>query len=185
MAAKLALPFPLLADETAAVASAWGVYDESAKIARAAMYVVGRDLTIPFRYVGHDFADRPPLSELFTALDSVSERERGPLTRAVSAPGPREPRDSGKRPMPFADLAPYFRGAHYAVAAFASRVDDRTVKLEAERYHAMLAEFQKHVAATARLAREQPGEAATTLIDAPVGGTDGTPRAPLDSAERR
>jgi hypothetical protein len=52
MAAKLMLPFPLLADEAAAAAAGWGVYDESRQIARTAIFVVGRDLSIPFRYVG-------------------------------------------------------------------------------------------------------------------------------------
>jgi hypothetical protein len=157
MAAKLMLPFPLLADEAAAAAAGWGVYDESRQIARTAIFVVGRDLSIPFRYVGHDFADRPPTSALFDALDAVKGRGARSLSRAVALPGPREPRDSGKRPIPLSELAPYFRGAHYAVEALSSRTEDAAVKAEAKRYQAMLAEFQKHVAATTRLLAAERG----------------------------
>ena len=164
------LPFPLLADEAGAAAAGWGVYDESRQIARTAIFVVGRDLSIPFRYVGHDFADRPPTSALFDALDVVKEREARPLTRAVPLPGPREPRDSGKRPIPLEELAPYFRGAHFALDALSSRTEDPVLKAEAKRYQAMLAEFQKHVAATARLLSEERGDAVSAPAQLPRHG---------------
>ncbi len=160
MVEKLLLSFPLLADTTAAVADAWGVYDASAKIARPAIFVIGRDLSIPYKYVGRDFADRPPLSELFSSLEAVAEREPRPLTWSVSTPGPREPRDSGRRHLPFAELAPYLRGANFGVAALAGRTDDPGVKAEAKRYQAMLAEFLKYAAATERLLAEARQEEA-------------------------
>lgn len=154
MIKKLLLPFPLLADQTAAVASAWGVYDAGAEIARPAIFVVGPDLSIPYRYVGRDYADRPPFSELFAAIEQVADRVRRPLTRAVEFPGPRVVRDSGKRPMTLAELAPYLRGANFGVAALAARTEDPAVRSEAKRYQAMLAEFLQYVALTDRLVTE-------------------------------
>lgn len=137
--------------------SAWGVYDAPGEIARPAIFVVGPDLSIPYRYVGRDYADRPPFSELFAALDQVADRTPRPLTRSVEQPGPRAPRDSGKRPLALAEVAAYLRGANFAVAALAGRTEDAAVKSEAKRYQAMLAEFMKYVAATQRLVSERRG----------------------------
>lgn len=150
-AERLRLPFPLLADETAAVAAAWGVYDPVAQIARPAIFVVGPDLSVPLRYLGRDYADRPPFAEILVALDGLAERPARALARAVRLPGPREPRDSGKRAMPLGDLAPYLRGANFGVAALAGRSADPVVREEAQRYQEMLAEFLRHVAATERI----------------------------------
>jgi len=150
-AERLRLPFPLLADETAAVADAWGVYDPIGKIARPAIFVVGRDLSVPLRYLGRDYADRPPFAALLAALDGVAGRPPRALERAVRLPGPREPLDSGRRAMPLVELAPYLRGANFGVAALAGRTSDPVLKEEAKRYQEMLAEFLRHVAATQRI----------------------------------
>ena len=148
---RLRLPFPLLADETAAVAAAWGVYDPAAQIARPAIFVVAPDLSVPLRYLGRDYADRPPFAALLAALDGLAERRPRTMARAVRLPGPREPRDSGKRAMPLGDLAPYLRGANFGVAALAGRSADPLMREEAKRYQEMLAEFLRHVAATERI----------------------------------
>lgn len=159
MVAKLQLPFPLLTDPDAAAIAAWDVYDPvggtHGPIARPAIFVVGRDLTIQFEYVGRDFADRPPDSAVFAALDSVRDAAPRSLDRAVTGPGPR-PLDAGSaadKPMPLRDIAPYFRGASFAVQAIAGRTDDPGVKAECERFRATVGEYMKHAIATYRMLR--------------------------------
>ncbi|MBI2324835.1 MAG: redoxin domain-containing protein [Chloroflexi bacterium] len=157
MVEKLRLPFPLLSDRDAAAAVAWDVYDAvggtHGPIARPAIFVVGRDLTLPYEYVGRDFADRPPNRVVFEALDSVRDRPPRQLDRAVTAPGPR-PLDAGSpsdKPMPLRDMAPYFRGASFGVQAIAGRTEDAAVKAECERFRAMVAEFMAAAVATWRM----------------------------------
>jgi hypothetical protein len=158
MVEKLRLPFPLLSDPDAAAISGWDVYDPvggtHGPIARPAIFVVGRDLTIPYTYVGRDFADRPPDAEVIEALDAVRDATRRTLERSVITPGPR-PLDAGNpadKPMPLHDLAPYFRGADFAVQAISGRTDDPTVKAECERFRAIVGEFMKAAVATRRMA---------------------------------
>jgi peroxiredoxin len=71
MVEKLLLPFPLLSDPDGRVITEWGVYDETQRIARPAIFLVRRDRTIGYRYVGDDFADRPGDDEIFAALEGV------------------------------------------------------------------------------------------------------------------
>lgn len=157
MVEKLRLPFPLLSDLDAAATAAWDVYDPvggtHGPIARPAIFVVRRDLSIPYEYVGRDFADRPPDQVVFEALDSVTDASPRPLDRAATALGPR-PLDAGNpadKPMPLDDIAPYFRGASFAVQAIAGRTDDAAVKAECERFRAMVGEFMKAAVATWRM----------------------------------
>ena len=155
LADKLLLPFPLLADETAAASAAWEVYDAIAKSARPALFVVRADLSIPLRYVGRDYTDRPSFAAIFAALDEVRGREpRRPATSAPF-PGPREPRDGGRRAIPLAELNPYLRGANFGVAALAGRFADPALKAEAKRFQDMIAEFMRHIATTERLLAER------------------------------
>lgn len=156
MVEKLRLPFPLLSDPDAAVIAAWDVYDPvggtHGPIARPAIFVVGRDLRVPYEYVGRDFADRPPNAAIYEALDAVRDARPRALERAVSGPGPR-PVDAGNpgdRPMPFADIAPYFRGAGFGVQAISSRTDDPAVKAECDRFRAIVGEYVKAAVATRR-----------------------------------
>ena len=151
---KLDLPFPLLADERAEAASAWGVYDPKTKIALPSMFLVMPDLRVPYRYVGDDYADRPALDEVFAALDGTSAGAPVRLERAAPA-GPREPADSGKRAIPLEELPPYFRGASYAVTALSSRTSDADVKAEALRYRELVTQFLR--AATATLEAKRRG----------------------------
>ncbi len=158
LADKLLLPFPLLADETAAASLGWGIYDPTAQIARPALFVVGADLSIPLRYLGRDYADRPSFAAIFAALDEVRGREPQRLATSVPFPGPREPRDGGRRALPLAELSPYLRGANFGVAALSGRFADPELKAEAKRYQDMIAEFMRHVAATERLVAERRAE---------------------------
>lgn len=157
MVEKLRLPFPLLSDRDAAVATAWEVYDPvggtHGPIARPAIFVVGRDGSIPYEYVGRDFADRPPDSEVVRALDAVRDVAPRPIASAAAEPGPR-PLDAGNpadKPMPLSDVAPYFRGANFAVQAIAGRISDPAVTAECERFRAMVGEYIKAALATWRL----------------------------------
>ena len=154
MSEKLDLPFRLLADERATAAAAWGVYDATARIALPAMFAVMPDLTIPWAYLGDDYADRPPLDELFAALDAARRGDARPLRR-VAPLGPREPADSGKRPIPLEELPPYFRGASYAVSALASRSSDPAMKAEAARYRELVTGFLRHATATLEARRRR------------------------------
>ncbi len=159
MVEKLRLPFPLLSDPDAAAIAAWDVYDPvggtHGPIARPAIFVVGRDLRIPYDYVGRDFADRPTNAVVFDALDAVRDAPPRPLGEKVGGPGPR-PLDAGNpadKPMPLHDMAPYFRGANFAVQAIAGRTDDPTVKAECERFRAIVGDYVKHAIATRRMAQ--------------------------------
>jgi len=160
MVEKLRLPFPLLSDPDAAATLAWDVYDAvggtHGPIARPAIFVVGRDLSIPYEYVGRDFADRPPNTAIFAALDLVRDAPVRPLERSVSVPGPR-PLDAGNpagKPMPLADMPPYFRGATFGVQAISGRTDDPAVKAESDRFRAIVADYMKAAIATRRMSQQ-------------------------------
>src|SRR5205823_2972017 len=117
------------------------------------IFVVGRDLSIPFTHVARDYADRPPSSEVFAALDTVRDAPVRPLERAVTGPGPR-PLDAGNpadRPMPLDDMPPYFRGASFGVQALSGRTDDPNVKAESERFRSLMSDYVKAAVATRRL----------------------------------
>lgn len=157
MVEKLKLPFPLLSDPDAAVISAWDVYAPAGTlhgpIARPAIFVVGRDLSVPYEYVGRDFADRPPNAAIYAALEQIREAAPRALERRVGVPGPRplDSRNPADKPMPLEHLAPYFRGAHFAAEAIAGRTDSTAVKAEVERFGAMVASFAKAAAQTRRM----------------------------------
>lgn len=157
MVEKLRLPFPLLSDPDAAAIAAWDVYDPvggtHGPIARPAIFVVGRDLSIHYEYVGRDFADRPPNAVLYEALASVKDATPRALASTELAPGPR-PRDArnpADKPYVLADLPPYFRGAGFGVHAISLRTDDAAVKAECERFRALVGDYGKAATATRRL----------------------------------
>ncbi len=157
MVEKLRLPFPLLSDPDAAAIAAWDVYDPvggtHGPIARPAIFVVGRDLSIPYAYVGRDFADRPPNTAIYEALEAVREATLVPLEERVSGRGPRPPDagNPGDRPMPLEEIAPYFRGASFGVQAISLRTDDAVVKAECERLRAIVSDYIKAAIATWRM----------------------------------
>ena len=70
---KLLLPFPILSDPEGAVIREWGVLNPAEHdIAQAAIFGIRRDGTIPYSYVGTDYADRPSDDELFRGLEEVT-----------------------------------------------------------------------------------------------------------------
>lgn len=73
MIEKLLLPFALLSDEMGQVIKEYGVWDEKGEISKTALFVVGKDRQILYRYIGEDFADRPGDQELFKALEGEEE----------------------------------------------------------------------------------------------------------------
>lgn len=161
MVAKLRLPFPLLSDPDAAAIAAWDVYDPvggtHGPIARPSIFVVGRDLSVAFTYIGRDFADRPPNAAIYDALDTVRDATPRRLERAVSGPGPR-PLDAGNpadRPMPLEEMRPYFRGATFGVQALAGRTADAVVKAEADRFRAIIGDYVKAAIETWKMAQDK------------------------------
>jgi hypothetical protein len=158
MVAKLRLPFPLLSDPDAAAISAWDVYDPvggtHGPIARPAIFVVGRDLGIPYEYVGRDFADRPPNAKIYEALEVVREAAPRRLDRAVSGTGPRplNARSPADHAMPLEEMRPYFRGATFGVQAISGRTTDPAVKAECDRFRAIVADYVKAAIETWKMA---------------------------------
>ena len=157
MVEKLRLPFQLLSDPDAATIAAWEVFDPvggtHGPIARPAIFVVGRDLSIPYDYVGRDFADRPPNAALYAAIERVKDVAPRALESAALGPGPR-PRDArnlADKPMPLADIAPYFRGASFGVQAMSMRTDDAGVKAECDRFRGIVGDYVKAASATRRM----------------------------------
>jgi peroxiredoxin len=69
---KHLLPFPFLLDEDRAATKAYGVYNRLAldaiDIAKPATFVVDRNGTIRFIYVGKNQLDRAPLEQVMEAL---------------------------------------------------------------------------------------------------------------------
>ncbi len=69
MVEKLLLPFPLLSDPEGRVIKEWGVWnDADGGVAKPSIFAVRRDGSIPWKYVGNDYADRPTDDELFDSL---------------------------------------------------------------------------------------------------------------------
>ena len=149
---KLVLPFHLLADPDAAVIAAYGVYHEKEQRARPAAFVMGRDLSVAYRYVGRDFADRPLTKELLDPLDSVKDAPAKPLPRATPPTGPRDPTDTGRVPFPLEHLAPYMRGVNFALEAIAARVpEDDRLQREISTYRSIAQDYLKWALATVKL----------------------------------
>jgi peroxiredoxin len=69
--------FPFLLDEDRAVTKSYGVYQrlglDAINIARPATFVIGRDGTIHYLYVGATQTDRAPLEQVLNALQSAKE----------------------------------------------------------------------------------------------------------------
>lgn len=152
MVEKLVLPFPLLADPDASVIAGYGVYHEKEQRARPAAFVIGRDLSIPYRYVGRDFADRPLTNELLAALGAVKDAPHEQLLSANMPPGPRDPTDTGRVPVPLEHLGPYMRGVNFALDAIRQRVpDDTQLQSEIVTYQAIAQDYLKHGLATLKL----------------------------------
>lgn len=72
---KHSYPFPLLSDVRREAAKAYGVYVrvnfESVNIARPSDFILDKDKTIKYIYVGRIQTDFPPDDEIFTVLDDI------------------------------------------------------------------------------------------------------------------
>ena len=75
MVDKLLLPFPVLSDPEGAVIRDYGVWnDAEGGLARPSLFLVRRDWSVAYTYVGQDFADRPRDEDLFAAASSLGSR---------------------------------------------------------------------------------------------------------------
>lgn len=74
MKAKAKVGFPLYSDPELATIQAWGVLDAESSIARPAIFVVDRDGTISYAYVGKDKSDRPAFDEVLAALRKLDRQ---------------------------------------------------------------------------------------------------------------
>ena len=73
MISKLLLPFRILSDPDGELAiQRYGVWNEEGRIAIPALFVVAKDRTIRYTYVGQDFADRPGDEEVLDALEAAT-----------------------------------------------------------------------------------------------------------------
>ena len=152
MVEKLVLPFHLLADPDASVIAAYGVYHDKEQRARPAAFLIGPDLSIAYRYVGRDFADRPLTDELLEAVDRVKDIPTKPLSIDILPEGPRAPTDTGRVPFPLEHLAPYMRGVNFALEAIGARIaDDDLLHTEITTYRAIAQDYLKHALATLKL----------------------------------
>jgi hypothetical protein len=131
MIEKLELPFPILSDpDRSGAITPFEVADEKdeRKIARPATVIIDAAGKEVFRFVSRDFADRIPEDAVIAALERL---ELEPISQAAPQLGPVEP---GPKAMPFEQLAPYFRGARFAVVALSRRypelADDAAAYIE-------------------------------------------------------
>jgi peroxiredoxin len=67
---KLKIPFPLLSDTGMRVMSAYGVADTKRDIAVPAVFIVNRDSTVIWRYVGDSITDTPSAKKLLEVIDT-------------------------------------------------------------------------------------------------------------------
>jgi hypothetical protein len=149
MVEKLVLPFRLLADPDASVIAAYALYNEKEQRSRPAALVVGRDLSIAYRYVGRDYADRPLTKELLETLDTVKDAPANRLPATTLPAGPREPTDTGRVPFPLEHLPPYMRGVNFALEAISERFpEDDRLRKEIATYRTIAQDYMKHGLAT-------------------------------------
>ena len=71
LAERLGIGLPLYSDAEGAAARAYGVWDADDEIALPATFVIARGGRLVYRYVGTSKSDRPPVSEILTALESA------------------------------------------------------------------------------------------------------------------
>ena len=70
LASKLNLPFQLLSDQEHTVIDSYGVYDAGGRIAVPASFVIDRNQTVLWLYIGKDNTDRPGDDEILAALNA-------------------------------------------------------------------------------------------------------------------
>lgn len=69
------VPFPILLDTAGQVAEAYGVLKQSDSTSDviASTFIIDRQGKIQLKYVGQDFADRPPIPLLLETLDHLKK----------------------------------------------------------------------------------------------------------------
>ena len=136
----LAIPFPILSDETKDKAvRPLGFDDENdpRQIARPGVVVISPQGEVVYRFIGRDYADRPDEDEVLRALDELgldaTSQERAEL-------GPAEP---GEKAMPYKGLKYYFSGAKFATLALRRRHRDlgQEFKDDTKAYFAMVERY--------------------------------------------
>lgn len=65
---RLNLDFPILADETRSVTRAYGLHDAENDVAWPAVYIVGNNGLVVWRWVGTSYKKRPTVDDLLAAL---------------------------------------------------------------------------------------------------------------------
>ena len=68
LASKLNLPFQVLSDPEHSVIDSYAVYDAAGKIAAPASFVIDKNQTVRWSYVGKDNTDRPADDDILTAV---------------------------------------------------------------------------------------------------------------------
>lgn len=71
LAAHLELGYPLASDEDGAVMKGFGIFDPENEIAWPSIWVIEKDRTISWRWLADVFMERPPASEVLTAVEAV------------------------------------------------------------------------------------------------------------------
>jgi len=68
LAGKLGLDFPLIADPDRTLIRGFGVEDQENEIAWPAIYVIGRDGKVAWRWLATSYKERPTADQLLEAL---------------------------------------------------------------------------------------------------------------------
>lgn len=117
---KLALSFPILADETreeAITPLGFADEDDPRQISRPGVVIIDPAGEIVHRSEGRDYADRPDEDELLAVLDDL-DLGLDPVTQAEPMVGPAKP---GEKAIPLEGIAHYLRGARFATLALRRR----------------------------------------------------------------
>lgn len=118
---KLALPFPILSDpdrESAITPLGFADPGDPRSIALTAVAIIDPSGDVAFSRIGRDYADRPDEEELLEVLGRMG---LPPTTQDPPEVGDAQP---GESAVSVDDLAPYFRGAKFAVLALRRRFRD-------------------------------------------------------------
>src|SRR5206468_12568432 len=119
-----------------------GVYHRKEQGARPAPFLIARHLSIPYRYVGRDCADRPLTGQLLDAVETVRDALPTMLRSDPAPGGPREPTDTGRVAFPLEHLPPYMRGVNFALEAIGERVpDDERLQKEVATYRSIAQDY--------------------------------------------
>ena len=137
---SLALPFPILSDETkneAVRPLGFDDEDDPRQISRPGVVVISPEGEVVYRFVGRDYADRPDEDVVLAALGELS------LEAASQEPAEVGPAEPGEKAMPYRGLKYYFSGAKFATLALRRRHRDlgQEFKDDTKAYFAMVERY--------------------------------------------